>query len=530
MRRRTFLGAALAAGIGAPVRAADAEIEIRPGEPGPTISPHLYGHFIEHLGGVIYDGVWVGPASPVANADGIRKQFVDDMKALGAPNIRWPGGCFADMYHWRDGIGPRERRPRTNNFWQRDLPKEIDGTESNEFGTHEFLQLCRLIGAEPYLAANVGSGSPQEFHDWATYCNAPAGATTLAREREKNGQREPFKVKFWGVGNESWGCGGNFKPEEYATEYRRFVTQFPAYYGEPYLIAPGPSGGREDGHAGWTRGFFEAMTDHGRRIWPHGWALHYYTRPRRTADADQGSVERWYDILEAGARMEWLIEEHWKIMGEFDPEHRVKLVVDEWGVWQPRVDLVGPRYLFSQAGNLRDALHAAITLDIFNRHAEKIDMANIAQTVNCIHSLFAAREDQFARMATFYAFELHRGHMGGRRIPLGIKVPDVMVSYGKEEGPLFGLAGSASARDGRVHLTLVNPSADDDVVGNVRAAGAGITEARGTVLTHADRNAANSFETPEAVKPAELAVTIVGERVQVRIPKHSVAALEIRAS
>ncbi len=528
MKRRTFLKAALAAGIGAPARAADAEIEIRPAEPGPTVSPHLYGHFIEHLGGVIYDGIWVGTGSRIANIQGLRRQFVEDMKALGAPNIRWPGGCFADMYHWRDGIGPRQRRPRTNNFWQRDLPKEIDGTESNEFGTHEFLQLCELTGAEPYLAANVGSGSPREFHDWATYCNAPPGLTTLAREREANGRREPFRVKYWGVGNESWGCGGNFKPGEYATLYRRFVTQFPAYYLEPYFIAAGPSGSREDGHLDWTRGFFEGMIGHSRRIWPHGWALHYYTRPRRTPNASEDSLERWYDILAAGARMESLIEDHWRIMGEFDPEHRVKLVVDEWGVWQPRADVVGPRYLFSQVGNLRDALHAALTLDIFNRHADKIDMANIAQTINCIHSLFAAREDRFARTPTFYVFQLYRGHLGGRRIPLRIQAPDLRVSFGKQAAPLFALAGSASMRDGRCCLTLVSPSADEDLFASLGAAGAAILEARGSVLTHTDRNAANSLESPETVKPAGLAVTVSGAKAQLRIPKHSVVALEIR--
>src|SRR5882672_606958 len=219
--RRRFLqtaavaGAAAFAGLRPWPAAADAEIEVDPSAPGPRINPHIYGHFIEHLGGVIYDGVWVGRDSKIPNVDGIRRQFVDDMKRIGAPNLRWPGGCFADGYHWRDGIG-RGVRPRTYNYWQDRMPAGLDHTETNAFGIHEFIRLCRLTGAEPYLAANVGTGSPQEFHDWVLYCNAPANTASVAGERASNGDREPFAVKWWGVGNESWGCGGDMKPHEYA--------------------------------------------------------------------------------------------------------------------------------------------------------------------------------------------------------------------------------------------------------------------------------------------------------------------------
>src|ERR1051325_2362744 len=234
MNRRTFLKASTAAALGTVAAsnfcfAADAEIDLTLGEPGAVISPHIYGHFIEHLGGVIYDGVWVGRNSKIPNIDGIRKQFVDDMKRIGAPNLRWPGGCFADGYHWRDGIGPAAKRPRTYNYWEPQMPSGKHATETNRFGVHEFMRLCRLIGAEPYLAANVGSGTPREFHEWVSYCNAPVGAGSLADERLANGDKEPFRVKYWGVGNESWGCGGDMKPGEYAIEYRKFVTQFPVY-------------------------------------------------------------------------------------------------------------------------------------------------------------------------------------------------------------------------------------------------------------------------------------------------------------
>src|SRR5947207_12919515 len=226
MNRRTFLKASSAAALGTIAAsnfsfAADNAIELTLGEPGAVISPHIYGHFIEHLGGVIYDGVWVGRNSKIPNIAGIRKQFVDDMKRIGALNLRWPGGCFADGYHWRDGIG--KSRPRTYNFWQSRMPKGTDATEPNQFGIHEFMNLCRLIGAEPYVAANVGSSTPQEFHDWVSYCNAPAGTLSLADERAANGDKQPFNIRYWGVGNESWGCGGTMRPQEYATLYRKWV-------------------------------------------------------------------------------------------------------------------------------------------------------------------------------------------------------------------------------------------------------------------------------------------------------------------
>jgi alpha-N-arabinofuranosidase len=209
---------------------------LSPAAPGPVISPHLYGHFVEHLGGVVYDGIWVGRDSKIANVDGQRKQFVDDMKRIGAPNLRWPGGCFADGYHWRDGIGGA--RPRTYNYWEHRMPNGVRATETNQFGLHEFMRCCRLVGAEPYLAANLGSGTPLDFHDWVSYCNAPAGTLSLADERARNGDSEPFKVKYWGVGNESWGCGGNMSGGEYATQYRKYIAQVPVYE-PPFFVAVG---------------------------------------------------------------------------------------------------------------------------------------------------------------------------------------------------------------------------------------------------------------------------------------------------
>jgi alpha-N-arabinofuranosidase len=533
MRRRTFLKSAAGAGIAALAvprlaRAADAEIELTPGKPGPRINPHLYGHFIEHLGGVIYDGIWVGRGSKIPNIEGIRKQFVDDMKRIGAPNLRWPGGCFADGYHWRDGIGDPQRRPRTYNFWEARMPKGVHADENNHFGIHEFMRLCRLVGAEPYVAANVGSGTPKEFHDWVLYANAPAGTVSLADERAANGDREPFAIKYWGVGNESWGCGGNMTGGEYATEYRKFITQFPAYL-SPFLVATGPRGHSADGDLEWTEGFFAGLQGF-RGVRVDGFALHYYTDFRQTnEDGAKFDEKGWYAVLHKGIHVEKVMLDHWRIMGKYDPEHRTKFVLDEWGNWSKGGTELGPKYLLSQTITLRDALHAAMTFDIFNRNAEKMEMANVAQTINCLHSLFAAVEDQYTRTPAYYAFEMYRPHMGADSVPMRIKGPELTVPILDGSAKMASLSGSASVRDKRLTVTLTNPSLQEAVQAGIRlAGGARVSEGRATVLTHADRAAANTFEKPNEVRLAELPVEVSGGMAQVNIPKQAVVALDLQ--
>ena len=531
MRRRELLKSCVPLGLGAVLAAqrggaAEAELEVRPKEAGATISKHVYGHFIEHLGGVIYDGIWVGQNSKIPNVAGIRKQFIDDMKRIAAPNLRWPGGCFADGYHWRDGIGPLSRRPRTYNYWQNQMPAGTYTVESNHFGTHEFIRLCREVGAEPYLAANMGSGSPQEFHDWITYCNAPAGALSLADERAANGDKDPFRVRYWGVGNESWGCGGTMLPHEYVPLYYKFTSQIPAYE-RPYLVAVGPRGHSADMDLGWTTALFQAM---GRRRPPDGLSVHFYTDFRRPEyRAGEFTPEQWYMVLHEGTRTEPVIVSHWEEMGKFDKTHRTRLVVDEWGAWYRQVADLTPTYILSQVGTMRDAVHAAITFDIFNRHADKIAMANIAQTINCIHSLFWGFEDKFIRTPTYYTFELYRPHMEGRLVPLVIQAPELKVTRKNgEAGVLAALAGSASLAENRLTITLTNPSLANAVAARIRVTGAQVQEVRGRVLTHADMRGANTFEKPNEVVPATLPATLAQGAVQVTIPSKSVAALELR--
>jgi alpha-N-arabinofuranosidase len=532
--RRRFLESVAAVGVTAfaglrPLEAADADVEIDLSRPGPRINPHVYGHFIEHLGGVIYDGIWVGRDSSIPNVDGIRKRFVDDMKRIGAPNLRWPGGCFADGYHWRDGIGAPEKRPRTYNFWQDRMPAGRHAVESNAFGIHEFMRLCRLVGAEPYVAANVGSGSPREFHDWVSYCNAPAGTLSLADERAGHGDREPFNVRYWGVGNESWGCGGNMTGGEYATLYRQYISQVPVYV-RPFFVATGPRGHSADGDLGWTEGFFAGLQDvRGLGVRVDGFALHYYTDFRQTAENGATFDEKgWYAVLHKGFQIEDLIRRHWDIMGRYDPQHRTRFVIDEWGNWYRGGTELGPDYILSQAITLRDALHAAMTFDVFNRHADKIEMANVAQTINCLHSLFAAVGDKYTRTPAYYTFEMYRPHMGGTLVPARIDVPDLAVPLLEGTGRLPGLSGSASVRDKTLTLTLTNPSLRDEVVTRIRLAGGGrLREGRATVLTHPDMRATNTFETPDRVGLAPLGTRVAGDTATVTLPRQAVAAISL---
>jgi alpha-N-arabinofuranosidase len=541
MNRRSFLktvavaGAAGAVGIWRPSiataqTAGDIEIVLHPKDAGATISPQIYGHFIEHLGGVIYDGIWVGTDSKIPNTGGIRQQFIDDMKAIGAPNFRWPGGCFADGYHWRDGIGPPAKRPRTYSYWQKNTPQEVKGIETNQFGTHEFMQLSRLTGAQPYVAGNVGSGTVEEFHDWVDYWNAPANTLTLADERAANGDRDPFNIQYWGIGNESWGCGGDMSPQEYAQKYRQFVTQFPMHT-PPFLIGTGPRGHSADHDIGWTRGFFEAMQG-GRHSRVDGFSLHYYTDFRQTKfKAGQFTPGQWYSVLLKGLVIEEAILQNWKIMGEFDPDHHTKFIVDEWGNWYPPGEELVPDFTLSQPITLRDAIHASLTFDVFNRHADKIAMANVAQTINCLHSLFLAHEEKFARTPVYYVFQMYRAHGGGKLVPIDIGGGEQTVTA--EEGPakMPLLYGSASVNDSRtITVTLTNPSLESSFNAQLRIEGARPTEASGQILTHEDRQAANTFAKPGEVSLAALQTTIDGQTVRVRIPKQSVVSLSLRIS
>jgi alpha-L-arabinofuranosidase len=536
LTRRDFVTSTVAAGLalaGRPVRSrpADSRIDVLVDEPIGTIAPEIYGHFVEHLGGVVYDGVWVGERSRVPNVGGIRRALVDALRAIHPGVVRWPGGCFADSYDWRDGIGPRERRPRRTNFWIDDSHFQALGNvaakyDPNEFGTNEFLRFCRLVEAQPYLAVNLRTLPARSFMEWVEYCNSPAGSTTLADQRAAGGggDREPFGVRYWGIGNESWGCGGNFTPEEYAAEYRRFATwAVPTYGVKLGFIGSGPSGGDID----WTRRFFREMAERRSfdRMW--GWALHHYcSAPNGEAVAFDDTA--WYDLLGSANRMESLITSHWQVMGESDREHRVKLVVDEWGAWHKMTTNVDPTHLFGQQSTIRDALVAGLTLDTFNRHADKVAMANIAQLINCIQSLFLAHEDKFLLTPTYHVFAMYAAHQGATALRTVVSAPPVSWKDGQQrERAIWGLNGSASLQGKQVTLTVTNPHLTEPRDAEVAVRGGVVRAATATTLAARDVHDHNTFEAPRMVIPASAPVTVSGSSFVYRFPAASVTKLEI---
>ncbi|HEX2452647.1 MAG TPA: alpha-L-arabinofuranosidase C-terminal domain-containing protein [Vicinamibacterales bacterium] len=541
--RRDFLQLALAGAVVAlaprTARAADARVEVLIDEPIGPVAANLYGHFVEHLGGVVYDGVWVGEGSPIPNTNGIRKALVDHMRRLPAGSIRWPGGCFADSYDWRDGIGPRASRPRRTNFWANDMASLPDGRgkyDPNQFGTNEFVRFCRLSGGDPYLAANLRSLPPRDFYQWIEYCNSPAGSTTLADARAALGDRDPFGVRYWGVGNESWGCGGNFTPEEYATEFRRYTAWVPRYGVNLAFIGSGPN----SGDIGWTRRFFSKLTEKGDGalggLW--GWALHHYSwnvsRGATTdwfqgkGDAIRFTNDEWYELLNEGDKMDGLITAHWAAMSEIDRRHRVKLVVDEWGAWHKSGTEMNPAHLFGQQSTMRDALLAALTLDTFHRHADKVVMANVAQLVNCLHSLFLADGDRFVVTPTFHVFETYAAHVGGQSVRTLISAPSVGYERVGSKGSLWGLAGSASLKNRTLTLTVVNPHVSDARETEIAVRGATPSSARITTLASTDIHAHNTFDQPDAVRTREEAAGPARSGVLTcRIPAASVSRISI---
>ncbi|HEY1742609.1 MAG TPA: alpha-L-arabinofuranosidase C-terminal domain-containing protein, partial [Granulicella sp.] len=477
MDRRKFLQASSLAGAAFAFGArpawsatADAHVEILLNESVGTIAPEIYGQFTEHIGGVIYDGIWVGEGSRVPNVHGIRKQIIDRMKQIHVPVVRWPGGCFADSYDWRDGIGPRKDRPTRTNFWADDPEAaRLSGNavqlyENNAFGTDEFMQFCRLTGAQPYLASNLRSLPALEFSRWVEYCNSPEGSTTLAKQRATNGSPEPYNVKYWGVGNESWGCGGNFEPGEYAEEFRRFTTWMPGYGVPLSLIGSGPN----DNNLEWTNGFFEALRK--KNYMPRelrGWSVHYYTwnlSQGQTTDWVAGKRDAldfdeagWYELFLQGLYMEEIVQAQWGLLGEFDPARNIKLVVDEYGAWYKSGTQLDPTHLYGQQVTLRDALLTAMTLDIFNRHAEKVGMAACAQLVNCLNALFFSHEDKFITTPVFHVFDLYAAHQGAQSLHTNFSAPQVHYQRKGKPASLAGLLGSASRNGKTVTLTATNP-------------------------------------------------------------------------
>jgi alpha-L-arabinofuranosidase len=535
MRRRDFFagiaGTALLSCAPMPGQSADSSIDVFVNELIGTISPNIYGHFTEHIGGVIYDGVWVGENSTIPNIGGIRKAIVDGLKRIKAPIIRWPGGCFADSYDWKDGIGPAAQRPERTNFWEvhpdakRLHENGLQLFDNNAFGTDEFIRFCRLSQAEPYLAVNLRSLSAIDFDRWVEYCNSPAGSTTYAKMREAGGSREPFKVQYWGVGNESWGCGGNFQPEDYASEFRRFTEWVPAFGQDLYFIAAGPN----DNDVDWTRRFFGQLFT-GKHAYQNshfrGWSIHHYSRVPK-GDALHFSPKEWYALLQSADMMEQIILDNWAIMGEYDRNHRIKLIVDEYGSWHQAGTEIDPTHIFGQQITIRDAVLTALTLDCFNRHPDKVSMANCAQLVNNLNALFLAHEDKFWATPNFHVFEMYVAHQGAQAVRTSFAAPKIASTVAGSDNGFWGLKGSASLKGKTLTITAVNPSTDAPRETQIVLHGANAASAVGALLSSGDIHAHNTFEQQNAVVPKQAEVKLQGHTLRFNFPPACVAKLQI---
>ena len=487
-----------------------AKITLERGRSAGSISRYIYGHFAEHLGHCIYGGIFVGKDSPIPNVNGIRTDVVEAMKAIRLPVLRWPGGCFADEYHWRDGVGPQEkRRNMVNTNWG-------GVTEDNSFGTHEFMELCRQAGCEPYITGNVGSGTAQEMSEWVEYLNSD-GDSTVVRERRENGRQDSWGVRFWGVGNESWGCGGLMRPEYYADVYRRYQN-FCRQYGDHklYKIACGPS----DVDTNWT----EVLMKYAASCMD-GLSMHSYTIPGgwdHKNSATKFTAEDYWETLAIAADMERKIGLHAEIMDKYDPDKRIGLIVDEWGNWFEVEPGTNPGFLYQQ-NTMRDAMVASMHLDIFNRHCDRVFMANIAQTVNVLQAIILTKDEKMVLTPTYHVFDLYQHHMDGRELACAIEAD----SLGTEKFRVKGISASASEKDGVITVTLSNldPERGEEVLITADGKPASV---EGRIL-QGRMDAFNDFDNaPLKVKPFTDYET-AEDGIRVRMPACSVAELRFRA-
>jgi len=553
MERRDFLKAAAASTAAtlvfgrrtAVAQQAGSHIEVLVNEPIATIAPEIYGHFTEHLGTVIYDGVYVGEDSKIPNQQGLRSALIEKMRAIKAPVVRWPGGCFADSYDWRDGIGPRGKRPRRSNFWTDVYPDALKTKnipqvyEPNTFGTSDFVRFCKLCGAEPYIAANLRSLPALEFDHWVEYCNSPQGTTTLAEARASDGSAAPYNVRYWGVGNESWGCGGNFDPEDYAVEFKRYTTWVPSYGVPLRFVASGPNSDEQ----AWTRGFFNKLYHGEPSHDPHdvwGLSVHHYAwnlSRGKTDDWNAGKGDAlqfdpidWYELCRETDRMESIINDHWTALGEFDLGHNVRLVVDEYGPWYKPGTEYSPEQLLGQQITVRDAVATAISLDIFNRNADKVGMAACAQLVNNLNALFLTHGDKFIATPNFNVFELYAAHQGATAVRAEFAAPEVRYDRDGKPASFWGLKGSASIKGKTLTLTAVNPDVSQPREAEIVLRGASAASAKAWVVSDSDIHAHNTFEAPERVKTRAADVELRQGSLRFTFPPASVAKIEVELS
>ncbi|WP_151737618.1 alpha-N-arabinofuranosidase ['Paenibacillus yunnanensis' Narsing Rao et al. 2020] len=449
------------------------------------ISRYLYGHFAEHLGRCIYEGLWVGEDSEIPNKDGIRVDVVAALKELKIPVLRWPGGCFADEYHWKDGIGrPEERKRMINTHWG-------GVVEDNRFGTHEFFRLCELLECEPYICGNVGSGTVQEMAEWVEYMTFD-GESPMASLRAENGRQEPWKLKYFGVGNENWGCGGNMRPEYYSDLYRRYQT-YARNYGDNKLYKIAGGANIDDYH--WTE---VLMRESGRFM--DGLSLHYYTIPGSWEEKRSAlgfAEDEWFETMKKSLYMDELITRHSAIMDQYDPERRVGLIIDEWGTWFLSEPGTNPGFLYQQ-NTLRDALVAGIHLNVFQKHGGRVHMANLAQMVNVLQALILTEGERMLLTPTYHVLNMYKVHQDNEWLEVIFDSPD--YSLGGESIPQLNVSASRDEA-GKLYVSICNLSHVDGASLKVAVDGLQAGSVTGQILTHKVLDAHNTFQSPDNVAP-----------------------------
>jgi alpha-L-arabinofuranosidase len=482
--------------------------------PGPVISKDIYGHFSEHLGRCIYGGIWVGPDSKIPNTDGVRNDVINALREIRIPNLRWPGGCFADTYHWKDGIGPKsERASIVNIHWGRI-------TEDNSFGSHEFMRLIELLGCDTYINGNVGSGSVREMSEWVEYLTSDA-ESPMTRLRKENGREDPWKVRYFAIGNENWGCGGNMTADYYANVMRQYSSFLGSYGGNQlYRVACGPYGTNYD----WTE---TLMKDPGTMGMFQGMSIHYYSVPgnwEKKISATDFTEADWFETFRLNYEIDNIIKGHEAIMDRYDPEKTKGLVVDEWGNWFNVEPGTNPGFLYQQ-NSLRDAITAAIHLNIFNQHAARLKMANLAQTVNVLQSVILTKDEKMVLTPTYHVFRMFRVHQNARLLNVDLRCED--YAYGDRKIP--AVSASASVDDaGKVHISLANLNPSKSVSVSCPLIGDVFKKVSGELLTADKMNAFNSFEEPDKVKPAEFKGFNFKDGVlKVDLPSKSVVVIEL---
>jgi len=449
------------------------------------ISKHIYGHFAEHLGRCIYDGFYVGEKSKIPNTHGVRNDIITALKELGIPNLRWPGGCFADTYHWKDGIGPKDKRPSMVNQWWGGV------TEDNSFGTHDFLDLCEILGTEPYLAANVGSGTVQEFTDWVQYVNHQ-GKSPMSELRKKNNRDKPWGVSIWGVGNEMWGCGGNMTPEYYANLFKQYSTFMTDWSNSSKLFRIASGANVADYH--WTE---VLMRDIPKNL-IEGVALHSYAfvQWEHKGSSTKFNEEQYFSTMKTALKMEELVTKHSEIMDKYDPQKKIALIVDEWGGWYEVEEGTNPGFLYQQ-NTMRDAMIAGTTLNIFNNHSDRVRMANLAQTVNVLQAVILTKGDKMLLTPTYHVMHLYKVHQDAALLP--VKVNSPVYKFGNETLPAISV--SASAKEGKTHISMVNIHATEKITTEVKLGTLNLNGFTAQIISSPTLQDHNTFENPNTITP-----------------------------